>query len=110
MQLTAAVVSPTGQKKFNPIQLKHIDGFPQLQVTLDATRLEGDRDYHGTVTIHTDAGDIELPLRALAPRCILSLDGDLSFGAVAQGTTWMRTLTLQNRGAQPADFTLDWDK
>jgi hypothetical protein len=81
-----------------------------MQVTLDATRLDGDRDYHGTVMIHTDAGDIELPLRALAPRCILSLEGDLTFGAVAQGTTWARTLTLQNRGSQQAVFALDWDK
>lgn len=94
----------------------------------DTTALEPGVDHHDKVLVHSDAGDFEVPLRALAPKPHLRLqaagdassDGSaamqankgaagqlgtlLEFGLVPAGSSLTRPLWLVNDGSRPADW------
>jgi hypothetical protein len=98
---------------------------PAQQVLFDSSAAGPGGDYHDTLVVLTDAGRVEVPLRALAPRprlrllpaapplCEDSSDsgagahaaaGLLEFGLVPAGAAQARTVRLVNEGARPAEW------
>lgn len=86
------------------------DVTPLLQVRLDTQAADADRDYNDALIVRTDAGDIEVPIKGLAPRGQLQLQGSLDFGIVPHESTVEQQLLLTNTGSQPATYQLQWDK
>jgi hypothetical protein len=92
------------------------------QVVFDTRGLEPGCDSFDRLSVLSDAGETEVPLRALAPNPRLRLQsggasasssggtstsgsvGLLEFGLVQAGSSQLRRLRLVNEGSRPADW------
>jgi ubiquinone biosynthesis protein UbiJ len=84
-----------------------------LQVVFDAQQLDANsssKDFHDTIVITSEAGSVELPVHAGAPKPQLQLDGDLQFSLQCVDSAATKQLRLLNRGKVPAEYSITWDR
>jgi hypothetical protein len=87
-----------------------------VQVVFDATQLDSNsrgsssKDFHDTITIQSEAGNVEVPVHAGGPKPQLQLTGDLQFGLQGVDSAATKQLQLCNKGKVPAEFSITWDR
>lgn len=88
-----------------------MDNHPCIQVVFEASSLDSIKEFtQDKIVVQSEAGEIEVPLKALLPRPNVTVTGDLNFGLLPLESKATRKFRLHNQGKSPVSFKLDYDK
>jgi hypothetical protein len=77
----------------------------------EARSLESTKDvFQDKIVVQSEAGEVEVPLKAQPPRPDVTVTGDLNFGLLPLESKATRRFEVNNRGTLPVSFKLDYDK